>query len=96
MIQETRKNGKAAERYAEFVGKHVIIYYRDMRDTDRRLHGVITEVEGDLVKMENGEWQGSLNVRHARALLVSTVAGWNKEEMDCDEKRGLFSIIFKR
>ena len=96
MNTETRKNGDAAEKYAEFINKHVIIYYRDMRDTDRRLHGVITEVEGDLVKMENGEWHGSLNVRHARVLLVSTVAGWNKEEMACDEKRGLFSRIFKR
>lgn len=95
MIQEIRKNGKAAEKYAEFVGKHVIIYYRDMRDTDRKLHGVITEVEGDLLKMENGEWRGSLNVRHAKVLLVSTVAGWNKEEMDSDEKRGIFSRFFK-
>ena len=95
MIQETRKNGKAAEKYAEFVGKHVIIYYRDMRDTDRKLHGVITEVEGDLLKMENGEWRGSLNVRHAKVLLVSTVAGWNKEEMDSDEKRGKVSRFLK-
>ena len=96
MIQETRKNGKAAEKYAEFVGKHVIIYYRDMRETDRKLHGVITEVEGDLLKMENGEWRGSLNVRHARVLLVSTVAGWNKEEMDSDEDKGFLSRLFKR
>lgn len=77
----TRKNGKAAEKYAEFVGKNVMIYYRDMRDTDRKLHGVITRIDG--------EWTGALNCRNARVSLISEVAGWNKE------KRSIFSRFFK-
>lgn len=96
MTQETRKNGKAAEKYADYVGKHVIIYYRDMRETDRKLHGVIQEVDGDIVKLTNGEWCGSLNVRHAKVLLVSTVAGWNKEEMDSKDEGGILRKWFKR
>ena len=40
-----RKEGKAAEKYASLTGKHVIIYYRDMRDTGRKLHGVICRTE---------------------------------------------------
>lgn len=85
----TRKNGKAAEKYAEFVGKNVMIYYRDMRDTDRKLHGVITRIEGDTIFLQNGEWTGALNCRNARVSLVSEVAGWNKE------KRSIFSRFFK-
>lgn len=95
MTQETRKNGKAAEKYADYVGKHVIIYYRDMRDTDRKLHGVIQEVDGDIVKLTNGEWCGSLNVRHAKVLLVSTVAGWTRE-MDSKDEGGIIRKWFKR
>lgn len=79
MINTERKNGKAAEKYAEFVGKHVIIYYRDMRDNDRKIHGIISSIDGDNIYMNNGEWSGMLNCRNARVTLVSTLrAGMRK------------------
>ena len=95
MITEVRQNGKAAEKYAEFKDKHVIIYYRDMRDTDRKLHGVITEAKGDALYLQNGEWSGVLNCRHAKIILLSTVAGWNKD-IDTDDERGFLSRLFRR
>lgn len=89
-----RKEGKAAEKYASLTGKHVIIYYRDMRDTDRKLHGVITQVEGDVIHLQNGEWSGILNCRNARVLLVSTVDGWNSREMETKEDKNWIRKIF--
>jgi len=78
------------------VGKNVIIYYRDMRDTDRKLYGVITEVAGDVIYMQNGEWNGILNCRHARILLVSTVDGWNSKDMEMKDERGWFTKLLGR
>lgn len=94
--QGAKKEGTAAEKYAEFINKHVIIYYRDMRGTDRKLHGVITEVRGDVMYLQNGEWSGVLDCSHARVLLVSTVSGWNKDGKDIEYKseRGLFGKLF--
>lgn len=88
--------GDAAEKYAEFVNKHVIIYYRDQRGTDRKLHGTITEVRGDVMYLQNGEWSGVLDCAHARVSLVSTVSGWNRADKDIEYKseRGLFGKLF--
>lgn len=58
--RSVRTSGKAAEKFASLQGKHVIIYYRDMRDTDRKLHGIITEVDGDVLHLQNGDWNGIL------------------------------------
>lgn len=95
MIRE-RTGGKAAERYATMVGKNVIIYYRDMRDTDRKLYGVITEIAGDVIHMQNGEWCGILDCRHARILLVSTIDGWNTAEMEDKAERHWYDKLFRR
>lgn len=95
MIRE-RTGGKAAEKYASMVGKNVIIYYRDMRDTDRKLYGVITEVAGDVIYMQNGEWNGILDCRHAKILLVSTVDGWNCKDMETTDERGWFTKLLGR
>ena len=94
-IRSVRTSGKAAEKFASLQGKHVIIYYRDMRDTDRKLHGIITEVDGDILHLQNGDWNGILDCRHARISLVSTVDGWNKE-IDTKEERGWLDKIFRR
>lgn len=95
MNVRTRQGGKAAEKYASFVGKQVIVYYRDMRDTDRKLYGVITEVSGDMIYMQNGGWSGVLDCRHARVSLVSTVEGWNRET-ETNEERGWLRKIFNK
>lgn len=94
--RSVRTQGKAAEKYASLTGKHVIIYYRDMRDTDRKLHGVITAIEGDVMHLQNDEWKGILDCRHARILLVSTVDGWNCREMETKEEQGWFTKLFRR
>lgn len=73
---ETSNRGRAAEQYASFIGKNVIIYYRDMKDVDRKLYGEITNAKGDILFMQNGEWRGILNCANARVTLVSTVDGW--------------------
>ena len=95
MRTEKRSNGTAAEKYAEFIGKHVIIYYRDMRDTDRRLHGVVIDARGDGLYLQNGEWNVMLDCKNARVILVSTVAGWSRD-IESKEERGIFRNIFKR
>lgn len=96
--EETKKNaGDAAEKYAEFVNKHVIIYYRDQRGTDRKLHGTITEVRGDVLYLQNGEWSGVLDCAHAKVSLVSTVSGWNRSEgrdIEYKSERVLFGKLF--
>ena len=92
----TRQGGKAAEKYASLTGKQVIIYYRDMRDTDRKLYGVITAIDGDMMHLQNDQWQGILDCRHARILLVSTVDGWNCREMETKEEQGWFTKLFRR
>jgi hypothetical protein len=95
--RSVRTQGKAAEKYASLTGKHVIIYYRDMRDTDRKLHGVIVRAEGDVLHLQNEEWQGVLDCRHARILLVSTVDGWNSRDMEeTNEERGWLTKLFGR
>lgn len=91
-----RTGGKAAEKYASLTGKHVIIYYRDMRETDRKLHGVITEVVGDVIYLQNGDWSGILDCRYAKVLLVSTVDGWNCKKMETKEERNWLERIFRR
>ena len=87
--------GNAAEKYAEFINKKVIVYYRDMRGTGRKLYGIITEIRGDIIHMQNGEWSGMLNCANAKVSLVSTVAGWDSRFMDSKEERGLFDKLFR-
>jgi hypothetical protein len=95
MNTNKRKNGDAAEKYAEFINKHVIIYYQDMSGTDRRLHGVITEVRGDVMYLQNGEWSGVLDCAHATVSLVSTVSGWGKDkDLEYKADRGIIGKLF--
>lgn len=86
MIRETRARGTAAERYARLKGRNVIIYYRDMRDTDRNLHGTLIDTDGDILWLENGEWTGSLDCRNARVTLVSTIEGWGAKPIEIKEE----------
>ena len=95
MRNAQKKSAKAEERYAAFVGKHVIIYYRDMRDRDRKVHGIISDIVGDNVYLHNGEWSGMLDCSNARVTLVSTVVGWNHDDcIESKEERGLFAKWF--
>lgn len=73
------------------VGEHVIVYYRDPRGVDRKMHGVLTETSGNNLYLENEGWRGVLSVAHNQVSLVSTVAGWNKadaEDSGEDEQKG--------
>ena len=76
-------DGSCARDYERLMGEKVIIYYRDFQDRDHRLVGVIRDIDGDLIWLENhhkhtGElWRGAINVAHARIVLVSTIEGWS-------------------
>lgn len=83
--------------YDRYIGQHIIVYYRDLRGTDRKLHGVLESTDGGCLHLRNNEWRGSLNYRKADITLVSTVAGWNKNQGDQDEERpGFFRRLLKR
>ena len=84
--------GGAAEQYASFVGKNVVIYYRGMKDTDRKLHGTITNAKGVILFLQNGEWSGMLNCANARVTLVSTIDGWSNNF----ETKGIMKRIFSK
>lgn len=79
-------NGGSAQDYERLLGHRVIIYYRDQRRLDRQIYGKITEIDGDLMWLENihkrtGElWRGCINCKHCDISLVSTVAGWSGRE----------------
>lgn len=85
----------AAERYSDFLGKHIIVYYRDMRGTDRKLHGILTSIKGDVLQLENGAWTGSLDCTNAKITLVSTIEGWGRGMETKDERRTLVSRLFR-
>lgn len=47
------EGGDSAQDYERLLGHRVIIYYQDQRGTDRKLVGKITEIDGDLMWLEN-------------------------------------------
>lgn len=77
------EGGDSAQDYERLLGHRVIIYYRDQRDNDRKLVGRITEIDGDLMWLENthketGEtWTGAINCANCRIGVISTVKGWS-------------------
>lgn len=85
MNNMVRNTGNAAAKYERFLGKKVRIYYQDMRGTNRSLIGTITDINGDVLELENGVWQGSLNCANARICIVSTTEGWGQNEMEIKE-----------
>lgn len=94
-MRKTSSSGITAERYARLKGKHVVIYYRDMRETDRTLHGILTDIDGDILWLQNGEWQGALDCAVSRVTLVSTVDGWNVRQVETKEE-SFFGKLFRR
>lgn len=81
-MNKKSSSGTNAERYARLKGKHVVIYYRDMREVDRTLHGILTDIEGDILWLQNGQWQGALDCAVSKVTLVSTVDGWNGKQLE--------------
>lgn len=78
--------GDSAQDYERLLGHRVIIYYQDQRGTDRKLVGKITEIDGDLLWLENthkrtGElWRGCINCSTCSIGVVSTLQGWSGRE----------------
>lgn len=93
-MRKTSSSGTTAERYARLKGKHVVIYYRDMRETDRTLHGILTDIDGDILWLQNGQWQGALDCAVSKVTLVSTVDGWNVRQVET--KDSFFGKLFRR
>lgn len=81
-MKKAASSGMTAERYVRLKGKQVIIYYRDMRDVDRVLYGTISDVDGDIIWLQNGQWQGALDCAVSKVTLVSTVEGWNGKQVE--------------
>jgi hypothetical protein len=67
----------AAAKYARMQGQKVRIYYQDLRGTHRSLIGTITDIDGDNLWLENGEWRGCLDCANARICIISTIDGWD-------------------
>lgn len=80
---DTTSNGYAAEIYTRLLQKKVVLYYTDEHEKSRKLVGTISNIEGDVLWLENtnrvtGEkWRCAVNVANVRVSLISTVEGWN-------------------
>lgn len=94
-MNKKSSSGTNAERYARLKGKHVVIYYRDMREVDRTLHGILTDIEGDILWLQNGQWQGALDCAVSKVTLVSTVDGWNGKQLETKDV-SFISKLFRR
>lgn len=74
--------GFAAEQYAEFLDRRVVIYYVDEKSQHRKLIGEVTRIDGDVMWMTNknkytGErWLCALNCANVKVSIISTVEGW--------------------
>lgn len=77
------EGGDSAQDYERLLGHRVIIYYQDQRGTDRKLVGKITEIDGDLMWLENTRqdtgklWRGCINCANCKIGLISTIQGWS-------------------
>lgn len=80
------EGGDSAQDYERLLGHRVIIYYQDQRGTDRKLVGKITEIDGDLMWLENTRqdtgklWRGCINCANCKIGLISTIQGWSGKE----------------
>lgn len=80
------EGGDSAQDYERLLGHRVIIYYQGQRGTDRKLVGKITEIDGDLMWLENTRqdtgklWRGCINCANCKIGLISTIQGWSGKE----------------
>ena len=78
--------GDSASDYARLLGERVIIYYRDQRGTDRRLVGLLVDIDGDKLWLENAhpvtgeQWRGCINCAVCSIGVISTIKGWSGRE----------------
>ena len=69
---------KAESLYADFIEKDVIIFYMDAMKVSRKMVGVITRIEGNVIFVHsacNG-WSGVINCDICRIGNISTREGW--------------------
>lgn len=73
-----KDRSKAEFLYADFIDKDVILFYEDAKGVSRKMVGVITRIEGNIIYVHsacNG-WRGVINCDICRIGNISTREGW--------------------
>ena len=69
---------EAENLYSGFIGKDVIVFYEDVKGTSRKMIGIITRIDRNVIFMRssvNG-WSGVINCDICHIANISTREGW--------------------
>ena len=78
-LQPINRN-EAQYLYLDYIGKDVVVFYRDIYGTSRKMMGIITKINHNIIHLHSSSttWSGIINCDVCLVGNICTREGWGK------------------
>ena len=78
-LQPINRN-EAQYLYSDYIGKDVVVFYRDVFGTCRKMVGIITKIDRNIIHLRSAStcWRGIINCDVCAIGNICTKEGWGR------------------
>lgn len=74
--------------YKDYIGKEVVVFYRDVYGTSRKMVGIINKIDHNIIHLRSNitSWSGIINCDVCSVGNICTKEGWGKLTTEMETK----------
>lgn len=86
-LQPINRN-EAQYLYKDYIGKEVVVFYRDVYGTSRKMVGIINKIDHNIIHLRSNitSWSGIINCDVCSVGNICTREGWGKLTTEMETK----------
>jgi hypothetical protein len=86
-LQPINRN-EAQYLYKDYIGKEVVIFYRDVYGTSRKMVGIINKIDHNIIHLRSNitSWSGIINCDVCSVGNICTKEGWGRLTTEMETK----------
>jgi hypothetical protein len=86
-LQPINRN-EAQYLYKDYIGKEVVVFYRDVYGTSRKMVGIINKIDHNIIHLRSNitSWSGIINCDVCSVGNICTKEGWGRLTTEMETK----------
>ena len=86
-LQPINRN-EAQYLYSDYIGKEVVVFYRDVYGTSRKMVGIINKIDHNIIHLRSNitSWSGIINCDVCSVGNICTKEGWGRLTTEMETK----------